>query len=245
VHRGGWNCGHQLVPVAAEAVPADVRAKIENIRDVNKQIDLLHKIDSKPQSGALYSDITGGVATKIIELAKKQISNREKTAILRDIVSNPEFNRIEKNTSSQTAIYKFSTVSEESTEYKDNLNGARALAKNGYDAYMLPNPRTAASADFIIVKKEKIYYAEMKTIYGKNSIDNRLSSGAAQSDRIILNIVGNVTPRNAGDAIRDFYLKNPQTKEIKVLLGGKMINIDYGQLKDPKFLKKFMSKWAK
>jgi hypothetical protein len=29
IYRGGWNCGHQLVPVAPEAVPADVRAKIE------------------------------------------------------------------------------------------------------------------------------------------------------------------------------------------------------------------------
>jgi hypothetical protein len=27
VYRGGWNCGHQLVPVAAEAVPANIRAK--------------------------------------------------------------------------------------------------------------------------------------------------------------------------------------------------------------------------
>jgi hypothetical protein len=30
IYRGGWNCGHQLVPVSAEAVPADVRAKIED-----------------------------------------------------------------------------------------------------------------------------------------------------------------------------------------------------------------------
>jgi GNAT superfamily N-acetyltransferase len=31
VHRGGWNCGHQLVPVAPEAVPEDVRKKIEEV----------------------------------------------------------------------------------------------------------------------------------------------------------------------------------------------------------------------
>jgi GNAT superfamily N-acetyltransferase len=31
VHRGGWNCGHQLVPVAPEAVPEDVRRKIEGV----------------------------------------------------------------------------------------------------------------------------------------------------------------------------------------------------------------------
>jgi hypothetical protein len=29
IYRGGWNCGHQLVPVADEAVPADLRAKFE------------------------------------------------------------------------------------------------------------------------------------------------------------------------------------------------------------------------
>jgi|GEM_PF-1444970 len=37
VNCGGWNCRHQLVPVAKEAVPLDIRAKFEkNLKEINK-----------------------------------------------------------------------------------------------------------------------------------------------------------------------------------------------------------------
>jgi hypothetical protein len=68
----------------------------------------------------------------------------------------------------------------------------------------------------------------------------QLTKGATQSDRIIVNMVGNISPRDAGNAIKTFYESHKWVKEVKILLGGKEINVDYDQVKNKKFTKRFM-----
>jgi hypothetical protein len=60
-----------------------------------------------------------------------------------------------------------------------------------------------------------------------------------------LNIVGNVNSRYVADTIKDFYLKNRQIKEIKVLLGGKSIDVNYEEVIKKNFIRTFMDKWAR
>ena len=66
-----------------------------------------------------------------------------------------------------------------------------------------------------------------------------------QADRMVLNIVGNVDSRYVADTIRNFYLRNKRVKEIKVLLGGKAIDVRYGQVKEKRFVNLFMKWWAR
>jgi hypothetical protein len=238
---GGWNCGHQLVPLREESVPEGVRDRIKVMTGLRKLSEI------KRSNDVLYSDITGGIAAKLSKVIGGKLENREKARILNDIISLNGFETVNKSASGklQAITKKFATIKNADPEYSDNMNAAKSLNNTGFDVYMIPKLSGAKSPDFILKKGNQVYLYELKTIYGKNSVENRLNSGAEQSDRIILNIVGNVTSRNAGDAIQKFYLKNPQIKEIKVLLGGKMIDIRYGQVREAKFIDSFMKRWAR
>ncbi|MDR0714077.1 MAG: hypothetical protein LBF89_07465 [Bacteroidales bacterium] len=201
----------------------------------------------KRSNEILYSDITGGIATKLSQVIGGKTENREKAKILNDIISLEGFDVVNKGGSgkSNTVTKKFATVKETDPEYADNLNAARSLNGTGYDVYMIPKLQGSKSPDFILVKDNKASVYELKTIYGKNSLDHRLYKGSLQADRIVLNIVGNVDSRYVADTIKKFYLRNKHIKEIKVLLGGKPIDVRFGQLQDKKFTKKFMDKWAR
>jgi len=193
----------------------------------------------------LELSFTLGIAQKLQSAIDKNLNDRQKSKILNELIQNKGFSTVSKNTEKGTVTKIYGEKRKDDSVYHDNLNGATALNKNGYDVYMLPNLTGMKSPDYILVKDNKTYLAELKTIYGKNSIDNRLNTANKQADRVVLNIVGNISSRYAADEIKDFYLQNPHVKEIVVLLGGKPINVRYGQVKDKKFAKRFMDRWAK
>ncbi|MDR1595295.1 MAG: ADP-ribosyltransferase [Prevotellaceae bacterium] len=90
IYRGGWNCGHQLVPVAAEAVPPDIRAKIskreKRVKTDAEKADILKRWEERKKHNASVltgaNDMLNGVkdfpeidASTLAELVKsKQIA---------------------------------------------------------------------------------------------------------------------------------------------------------------------------
>ena len=195
----------------------------------------------------LYSDITGNIATKLSEVINGKLENREKARILNEVISLDGFATVSKGTSRkpQTVTKKFETIKDTDPEYNDNLNAAKSLNNIGYDVYMIPKLSGSKSPDFILAKDNKVYLYELKTIYGVSSLENRLKAGSLQADRMVLNMVGNIDSRYVADTIKDFYFRHKYIKEIKVLLGGKPIDVRYGQVQDKKFVDLFMRWWAR
>jgi hypothetical protein len=198
----------------------------------------------KRNNDILYSDITGDIATKLLEVINGKLENREKARILNEIISLSGFATISKgaNGKLQTVTKKFETIKDTDPEYNDNLNAAKSLNNIGYDVYMIPKLSGSKSPDFILVKGSKAYLYELKTIYGVSSLENRLEAGFLQADRLVLNMVGNIDSRYVADTIKDFYLRHKYIKEIKVLLGGKPIDVYYDDIVKKNFTKKFMNK---
>ncbi|MDR2801816.1 MAG: hypothetical protein LBB31_01190, partial [Prevotellaceae bacterium] len=224
---GGWNCGHQLVPLREESVP-------ERVRDAMKIKTGLNKLSEiKRSNDILYSDITGGIATKLSEVISGKLTNRDSARILNEVISLNSFATVSRGMSGkmQTVTKKFGTIKDTDPEYSDNMNAAKSLNNIGYDVYMLPKISGSKSPDFILKKGNKTYLYELKTIYGKNSLDHRLEKGSLQANRIVINIVGNVDSRYVADTIKDFYLNNRYIKEIKVLFGGKPIDVTMKRVK--------------
>ena len=188
---------------------------------------------------------TGGIATKLIKVIKGNLDTGEKVKELKEIIQNKGFIIVCKNIEKGTVTGVFKTLRKTDEEYNDNLNGAKALNRNGYDVYMLPKLRDVKCFDYILAKDNKVHAAELKTIYGKNSLDNRLYAANEQTDRFVLNIVGNATSRFIADEIKNFYLNNPHVKEIIVLKAGKQIGITYDEVRKKIFIQTFMDKWAR
>jgi hypothetical protein len=192
-----------------------------------------------------YNDITGDIAARLIEFANENADSRKRARILSEIVDSKDFELIHQSLEKKTVTKVFRTIRKDDPEYGDNVNGAKSLNSIGYDVYMLPRISGRKSFDYILVKGKKVCAAELKTVYGKNSLDNRLEKANEQSDRVVLNIVGNITSRNAAGEIRSFYLNNPHIKEIIVLKSGKPMPVDYRHVTRKSFTQTFMSLWAR
>ena len=250
VYRGGYygdqmGCRHRINGVPTESVPLEVRERIENSAALERSLSKLQDLSAKSNSGVLYDDITGGIATKLIKVINGKLDNREKIKILKEVIENKGFNVLSKNTGKGTVTKVFETVNDTYSEYNDNKNAAQALNNNGYDVYMLPKLHNSKSPDYVIAKNDKVHLAELKTIYGTNSLGNRLNAANEQSDRVVINIVGNITARNVAGEIKAFYLENPHIKEIIVLKGGKLISVNYKYINRKNFKKIFMDEWAR
>jgi hypothetical protein len=192
-----------------------------------------------------YTGYYGDIVTKLITVINGKLNNRDKISILCEIIQHKGFVTKLKDNEAKTTTKVFGGIKEIDAEYNDNMNAAKTLNRLGYNVFMLPKLPNSKSPDFILKRDNNVYLYELKTIYGVSSLENRLEAGSMQADRIILNIVGNVNSRYVADTIKDFYLKNKQIKEIKVLLGGKPIDVILKRVKKKDFIWLFMRQWAK
>ena len=59
-------------------------------------------------------------------------------------------------------------------DFENLLNAARKATACGYEVYILPNPKSTRTADFIFTRKGVYKLFDLKTISGRNSVGNRL-----------------------------------------------------------------------
>ncbi len=102
----------------------------------------------------------------------------------------------------------------------------KVLVRKGYEVYILPNPGSIKSADVIAVKKKFIADFDLKTISGKNGIDNRLSGVAEQASRALIRYEQKQNHRAAAKAIQQYFKGSDNVKEIWILKGDEIICID-------------------
>ena len=150
---------------------------------------------------------------------------------LRDIVSMRIFKPSDKRN-----IY--SAIDEKSADYQNLFACAIKLADHGFDVFILPNPGSTRSGDYILKKKNYIGLYDLKTITGDNSIENRLSESIGQTKRVILNITTRYNPRKIFQSLQEYY-KNKETLEVKIIKGNELIEVDRKMAKAPNFEKKF------
>ena len=96
---------------------------------------------------------------------------------LKLIIHYGEFHLVE----GETDIY--SAISENSDDFDNLINAARKAVEHGYRVYILPNPKGIRTADFIFERKGVYKLFDLKTITGKNSVENRLSDSIGQTNR--------------------------------------------------------------
>lgn len=130
-------------------------------------------------------------------------------------------------------------------EMPKNLTIAKKLAKNDYNVYLLSNPNTIKSADFILEKKDKLYYVEGKTLDGANSLDHLLEKGVKQSDWIVVNVVGTNDVNYISQEIKFAFEQNDNLREILLLKGSRLIPIYKKDIKSKDYKSKFRKIWNK
>ena len=139
----------------------------------------------------------------------------------------------------------FSAISNQSDDYDNLIKAARKAVEHGYRVYLLPNPKGIRTADFIFVRKGVLKLFDLKTIAGRNSVDNRLSESVGQTNRVLLHMTADYNPGTLARSIKRYFELNPYAREVLVYKGKKQISVTRKSLEDTNFFRTFIRRYTK
>lgn len=124
-------------------------------------------------------------------------------------------------------------------DYQNQLIAARKAVEFGYKVYILPTPRRSRTPDFILEKKGVYRVYDLKTIFGKTSVEQDLIDSIGQCNRILLNMTREYNTRSLLFAIESYFEANNKALEVLIFKGRKHLSIKRNMASDPAFLRKF------
>lgn len=86
---------------------------------------------------------------------------------------------------------------------------------------------------------------DLKTISGKNSVDNRLSDSIGQANRILLFLTVDYNPSSLARSIKHYFESNYQAKEVLVFKSNKLLSVTRKSLDDHYFFKTLIRRYVK
>ena len=139
----------------------------------------------------------------------------------------------------------FSAISNYSEDFNNLMKAARKAVEHGYRVYILPNPKGIRTADFIFDRKGVYKLFDLKTITGKNSIDNRLLESIDQTNRVLLHMTTDYNPWTLVRSIKRYFKLNPNALEVLIYKGKKEISVTRKSLDDTNFFRTFIRRYTK
>ena len=175
-------------------------------------------------------------------------TNRDRVEVLKWIVAQTKFTELKRLSLAENKIYTLYTNQYDEIlktgEIPNNLQIAQKFLANKFDVYLLANPRTTKSADFIIKQRNILYYVEGKTSNGGSAFAERLQEGAKQADRIAINFIGNSINKTFSREIKNAFENNEDLKYVYVFKGAKLIFIKRNEALSKTFSHKFIKLWT-
>ena len=123
------------------------------------------------------------------------------------------------------------------------LDAARKAVVHDYRVYILPNPHGIRTADFIFVRKGLYRMYDLKTVYGKSSVDSQLLDSIGQANRILLNMTSEYNPRILAKDIRRYFERNINAVEVLIMKGARTISIIREDTLGQSYIRNFMMKY--
>ena len=255
---GGWNCRHQLVPVADAVVPKKMRDRVaftlhaqEKLDEYNEKRDELNLPTARGNVFAatpLAAIVIGTyeqlkIAVQSLYTAK---TNREKRNILKSITQAEAYQPIPQVSSKEGKVYGYQGSQynfKDEKEVPKNIHLAAKIAKEGRDVYLVPNPKHTTSADYIFVEDGKYYYVEGKVTTGKNGIYNGVKNGHDQSSRLVVDIEHALSAQDAVAQIKHAFNEYKSIQELWIYKGSVRIVITRNIVYSTRFEENFKKKW--
>ena len=139
----------------------------------------------------------------------------------------------------------FSAIGENSDDFDNLMNAARKAVEHGYRVYILPNPRSCRTADFIFEKKGILGLYDLKTVYGKGSIGTQLLDSIGQTNRVLLNMLTDYNARLLASDIKSYFESSRDAIEVLIFKGNKIITVKRGLACNPGFNRIFRKLYEK
>ena len=220
----------------AKATPYQIRTEIE--------CDVVCEPASEYKRTIAYHGVT---ITKALQDYYTFTTNQEKVAVLKWIVAQQEFTELQRYSTSENKIFTlYANQYDEilkTGETPNNMQIAQKFVSNGYDVYLLSNPKATKSADFIIRRRNCLYYVEGKTSTGGSALAMRLSDGAKQADRIAINFIGNPQINILSAEITNIFIQKVGLHSIYLFKKSRLIVIKRDMALSKKFSDVFYNLW--
>ena len=139
----------------------------------------------------------------------------------------------------------FSAISEQSDDFDNLINAARKAVEHGYRVYILPNPRSCRTADFIFENKGILGLYDLKTVYGKGSVETQLLDSIGQTNRVILNMLSDYNARLLASDIKAYFETNQDALEVLIFKGKKVLSVNRIQVQSSDFNRVFRKRYEK
>ena len=191
----------------------------------------------------------GATITNALKDYYSFITNREKIDVLKWIVAQPAFTELKRLSLAENKIYTLYTNQYDEIlktgETPNNLQIAQKFVMNGYDVFLLSNPKATKSADFIIRRRNCLYYVEGKTSTGGSALSVRLSEEAKQANRVVVNFYTYPALKDLYAEIQFAFERNSNLKELILFKGSRLISVERELCESAYFEKQFKAIWNK
>ena len=155
------------------------------------------------------------------------------------IAKRKEFHLLER----ETAI--FGCGEQKNPDYKNILNAAHKLVSHGFHVYILPNPGGVRTPDIILERKSIYKVYDIKTIFGKSSVRNRLLESVDQTNRVLLNMRCQYDSILLSTDIISYFHNYSKALEVVILKGHKILTVKREMALDRKFIINFRKLYEK
>ena len=136
------------------------------------------------------------------------------------------------------------TGNRQDADFENLLKAAEKSESLGNKVYILPNPGSVRTPDFIFLRKGIYKDYDLKTITGKNSAGNRMMESIGQTRRVLLNMATDYNPRNLAKEIKSYFEVNEDALEVRIYKGKRQIPITRNDVGANDFFYQFMRIWG-
>ncbi len=84
---------------------------------------------------------------------------------------------------------------------------------------------------------------DLKTVFGKNSVDTQLLDSIGQSNRILLNMTSDYNSRLLAKNIRRYFERNANAVEVLIMKGSRTISVIREDTIGQSYVRNFMMKY--
>jgi len=226
--------------------------KVVTYENPNSEDSIQNNIVAEPIGEYNPSEKSSYVGTSINRAIKDYYAcptNKEKVSVLQWIVENPEFQVLKRYSTTENSVYGLNISQYDdillSGEMPKNLAIAQKLVVNKFDVFLLTNPTSTTSADFVLRQNNKLYYVEGKTLDGKNSLDHLIEKGSEQANRVVIDIVGTTSTNYIKTIIEKGFERYSVLQELFLLKGSRLIRINRQMSQTKTFMESFKKVWNK
>lgn len=119
--------------------------------------------------------------------------------------------------------------------HSHEMETAKALCAVDFDILFTPDclfAKTEKRFDVFLIRDHVILKAELKNISSQkpNTITKRITEGAEQSSRLVLNILSNIERKTLIDGLQSGTYKNEKVKEILLFYNSRFYRLRRGQI---------------